>query len=59
MYDQGIWDSLPAPVAVQYDLNAGRMLLANNDKDVPIDFNWRVDAESYFTPAQVRRGGVR
>ena len=58
-YDQQMWDSLPAAVALQYDLNAGRMLLANNDKDVPIDYNWRVDAESYFTPAQVRRGGLR
>jgi hypothetical protein len=46
-------------VALQYDLNAGRMLLTNVDKEVPIDFNWRVDAESYFTPAQVRRGGLR
>ena len=59
MYDQGVWDSLPSPVALQYDLNAGRMLLTNVDKEVPIDFNWRVDAESYFTPAQVRRGGLR
>jgi hypothetical protein len=58
-YDLGLWASFPPPVAVQYDLNAGRMLLANIDKQVPPDFNFRVDPEVYFTPAQVRRDGVR
>ncbi|MBK9428499.1 MAG: DUF1329 domain-containing protein [Gammaproteobacteria bacterium] len=58
-YDQGIWASFPPPVAVQYDLSAGRMLLANIDKQVPPDFNFRVDPDAYFTPAQVRRDGVR
>jgi hypothetical protein len=58
-YDQGIWMSFPPPVAVQYDMTAGRMLLSNIDKKVPPDYNWRVDADSYFTPAQIRRDGVR
>lgn len=58
-YDLGIWASLPSPVAVQYDMTAGRMLLTNFDKEAgPPDFNFRT-AEDYFTPAQVRRGGVR
>ena len=59
LYDQGIWMSFPPPVNLQYDLSAGRMFLANVDKQVPPDYSFRVDADSYFTPAQVRRDGVR
>jgi hypothetical protein len=35
------------------------MFLASIDKQVPPDFSFRVDPDSYFTPAQVRRDGVR
>jgi hypothetical protein len=58
-YDQKVWASFPPPVAVQYDMSAGRMFLASIDKQVPPDFSFRVDPDSYFTPAQVRRDGVR
>ncbi|MGD9984953.1 MAG: DUF1329 domain-containing protein [Porticoccaceae bacterium] len=58
-YDIGMWTALPAVASVRYDMSAGRMLLLNIDKDTPPDFNFRADPESYFTPAQVRRDGVR
>lgn len=58
-YSQQIWSSLPAVVELQYDLTAGRMFFTNIDKKAPPDFNFRVDAEQYFTPAQVRRDGMR
>ncbi|GMU47499.1 MAG: hypothetical protein AMXMBFR26_22810 [Porticoccaceae bacterium] len=59
LYDQGIWMSFPPPVAVQYDMTAGRMIMLNVDKQVPPDYSFRVDPDAYFTPAQVRRDGVR
>ena len=43
---------------IQYDMDAGRMLALMFDKDKGPDFTWRND-ESYFTPASVRRHGVR
>jgi len=58
-YSQQIWSSLPALVELQYDLSAGRMFFTNIDKKAPPDFNFRVDPEQYFTPAQVRRDGMR
>ena len=58
-YDQGFWASFPPPVAVQYDMTAGRMIMLNLDKETPPDFSWREDPDSYFTPAQVRRDGLR
>ncbi len=59
LYDQGVWMSFPPPVAVQYDMTAGRMIMLNVDKQVPPDYSFRVEPDSYFTPAQVRRDGVR
>jgi hypothetical protein len=59
LYDRGMWESYPPPVAVQYDMTAGRMVLLSLDKQVPPDYSFRVDPDAYFTPAQVRRDGVR
>jgi hypothetical protein len=58
-YDIAMWTAFPAVASVQYDMTAGRMILLNLDKDTPPDFSFRADPEAYFTPAQVRRDGVR
>ncbi|TAL07632.1 MAG: DUF1329 domain-containing protein [Porticoccaceae bacterium] len=58
-YSQRVWSSLPAIVELQYDMTAGRMFFTSIDKKAPPDFNFRVNAEEYFTPAQVRRDGMR
>ena len=57
-YDIQMWTALPAIASVRYDMNAGRMLLLNIDKDTPPNFDWRAP-DSYFTPDNVRREGVR
>lgn len=54
-YDIGFFHPI---TDIQYDMNAGRMLALMFDKDRAPDFSWREDA-SYFTPASVRRRGVR
>lgn len=43
---------------VQYDMQAGRMIALGFDKSKGPDLTWRV-AEKYFTPATVRRNGIR
>ena len=58
-YDIAMWTAFPAIASIQYDMSAGRMILLNLDKDTPPDFSFRVDPDSYFTPAQVRRDGLR
>ena len=56
-YDQGFW---PTVVGLQYDMQAGRMLLTNLDKTTgPPNYSFRVDPEKFFTPDQMRRDGVR
>lgn len=55
-YDQGFWATV---VGLQYDMQAGRMLLTNLDKVAPPDYSFRADPETFFTPAQVRRDGLR
>ncbi|RLA41749.1 MAG: DUF1329 domain-containing protein [Gammaproteobacteria bacterium] len=48
-----------APAAeVQYDMTAGRMLALLFDKKNPPDFTGRWE-DKYFTPASIRRNGVR
>lgn len=48
-----------APAAeFQYDLQAGRMLALLFDKQDPPDFTGRWE-DKYFTPASIRRNGVR
>lgn len=54
-YDIGFFHPI---TDIQYDMNAGRMLALMFDKDRAPDFSWRSDP-SYFTPASVRRRGVR
>lgn len=54
-YDIGFFHPI---TDIQYDMDAGRMLALMFDKDKAPDFTWRND-ESYFTPASVRRRGVR
>jgi len=58
-YDIAVWTAFPAVASVQYDMTAGRMIMLNIDKDTPPDFSFRVDPESFFTPAEVRRQGTR
>ncbi|PCJ38018.1 MAG: outer membrane lipoprotein-sorting protein [Cellvibrionales bacterium] len=54
-YDIGMM----APAAeFQYDMQAGRMLALLYDKETPPDFTGRWE-DKYFTPASVRRNGVR
>jgi len=54
-YDIGMM----APAAeFQYDMQAGRMLALLYDKETPPDFTGRWE-DNYFTPASVRRNGVR
>ena len=55
-YDQGSWATV---VGLQYDMQAGRMLLTNLDKAAPPDYSFRADPDTFFTPAQVRRDGLR
>ena len=43
---------------VQYDMQAGRMLSLGFDKSKKLDLAWRVK-DKYFTPATVRRNGIR
>ena len=48
-----------APAAeVQYDMQAGRMIALLFDKKNPPDFTGRWE-DKYFTPASIRRNGVR
>ncbi|HCO59853.1 MAG TPA: DUF1329 domain-containing protein [Porticoccaceae bacterium] len=54
-YDVGFMN---AAAEFQYDMQAGRMLALMWDKDNAPDFSWR-EGDSYFTPASVRRRGVR
>lgn len=54
-YDVGFFH---ASAEFQYDMQAGRMLALLIDKDIAPDFTWRSD-DNYFTPASVRRQGVR
>lgn len=54
-YDIGFMN---AAAEFQYDMQAGRMIALMWDKQNPPDFSWRED-DSYFTPASVRRRGVR
>lgn len=54
-YDEG---STNRVAEISYDLNAHRMLLLGIDKDRAPNFDWRAPDE-YFTPAAVRRRGIR
>lgn len=54
-YDVGF---VGTAVGLQYDMQAGRMLLTNPGKDSPPDFNYRANMD-YFTPGSIRRSGVR
>ena len=54
-YDIGFMN---AAAEFQYDMQAGRMVALMWDKQNPPDFSWR-EEDSYFTPASVRRRGVR
>ena len=54
-YDVGFMN---AAAEFQYDMQAGRMLALMWDKDNAPDFTWR-EGDNYFTPASVRRHGVR
>ena len=54
-YDIGFMN---AAAEFQYDMQAGRMIALMWDKANPPDFAWR-RPEGYFTPASVRRHGVR
>ncbi|RLA50520.1 MAG: DUF1329 domain-containing protein [Gammaproteobacteria bacterium] len=54
-YDIGFMN---AAAEFQYDMQAGRMIALMWDKKNPPDFSWRVE-DNYFTPASVRRHGVR
>jgi len=42
----------------QYDMQAGRMIALGFDKSKAPDLTWKV-SEKYFTPATVRRSGIR
>ena len=44
--------------AVQYDMQAGRMISLGYDKKKKLDLSWRAP-EKFFTPATVRRSGIR
>jgi uncharacterized protein DUF1329 len=54
-YDVGF---LHASAEFQYDMQAGRMIALLIDKEEAPDFSWRED-DKFFTPASVRRHGVR
>lgn len=54
-YDTGFMNRT---TELQYDMDAGRMLALMFDKSSGPDFSWRAE-DSYFTPAAVRRRGVR
>ena len=54
-YDIGF---VNAAAEFQYDMQAGRMIALMFDKQNPPDFTWR-EEDNYFTPASVRRHGVR
>jgi hypothetical protein len=57
-YDPDEAGFLHAIHEVQYDMNAGRMIALMFDKNRGPDFTWRAP-DTYFTPAGVRRRGVR
>ena len=54
-YDKGF---VHAAAEFQYDMQAGRMIALLLDKNRAPDFTWRND-DNYFTPASVRRNGIR
>jgi hypothetical protein len=54
-YDVGF---VGTAVGLQYDMQAGRMLLTNQGKDSGPDFSYRTNL-NYFTPGSIRRSGVR
>lgn len=54
-YDTGFMNRT---AEIQYDFNAHRMLYLGFDKSRGPDFTWRAK-DSYFTPAAVRRRGIR
>ncbi len=54
-YDTGFFHPI---TDVQYDMDAGRMIALMFDKEKGPDFSWRAP-DTYFTPASVRRNGVR
>lgn len=43
---------------IQYDMQAGRAILLGFDKTKKLDLSWRAP-DKFFTPATVRRNGVR
>lgn len=54
-YDTGFFHPI---TDIQYDMNAGRMIALMFDKQKAPDFTWRAE-DTYFTPASVRRNGLR
>ena len=54
-YDAGF---LNPTADFQYDMHAGRLFVSMSDKKNPPDTTWYAE-DSYFTPASVRRNGIR